>query len=232
MESARCDRLSTKTAYTASSSTLYALSYGYDSVGNVNSIQMSNDSNGPSVTYDYDRANKLIRTNDNHLGTTAYGYDNSNNLQSMGYTNGVTHTWGYDKRNRLTSLTVTGPNSPVTINSYGYTLNGAGVRTNVVEATSRKINWTYDNLMRLTGENITSLNIPDPTGQVNYAYDSVGNRLNLNGSLAAAMTVISSQNFNGAYDANDRLTVGHTYSDGGNIIGNTMEIESFNSNLT
>ncbi len=164
------------------------------------------------------RANKLIRTNDNHLGTTAYSYDNSNNLQTMGYTNGVTHTWGYDNRNRLTNLTVTGPNSPVTINSYGYTLNGAGARTNVVEATSRKINWTYDNLMRLTGENITSLNIPDPTGGVTYTYDSVGNRLNLNGNLAAATTVISSQNFNGAYDTNDRLTAGYTYSDGGNTL--------------
>ncbi len=228
----RRDRLSTKTAYTSSSSTLYALSYGYDSVGNVNSIQMSNDSNGPSVTYDYDRANKLIHVNDNHLGTTAYSYDNSNNLQTMGYTNGVTHTWGYDNRNRLTSLTVTGPNSPVTINSYGYTLNGAGARINVVEATSRKINWTYDNLMRLTGENITSLNIPDPTGQVNYAYDNVGNRLNLNGSFAAATTVISSQNFNGSYDTNDRLTAGYTYSDGGNTLtdpqGNTYTYDAEN----
>ena len=66
--------------------------------------------------------------------------------------------------------------------------------------------------------NITSSNAPDPTGQVSYNYDNVGNRLNLNGGLAAATTVIGSQNFNGSYDADDRLTAGYTYSDGGNTL--------------
>jgi YD repeat-containing protein len=80
------------------------LSYTYDAAGHVASIASSN-SNGASVSYDYDDLNRLSTVVDNRLGsTTSYTYDAANNLATVTYPNGVQTVFQYDTLSRVSGL--------------------------------------------------------------------------------------------------------------------------------
>ena len=196
------------------------LSYTYDPGGNLTSTQSSNF-NGVDVSYTYDSLNRLDTVEDNNFvppGVSTYGYDLVGNLKTVTYHNGVTHTWAYDNRNRLTGLLVTDSGS-LSIANYQYTLDQVGNRTQVVELSGRTVDYTYDNLYRLTNELIG--NDPSgPVGDVSYTYDAVGNRLD----RASTLLGINNQTF--TYDNNDRIS-GDIFDDNGNTVQSDGNIDEY-----
>jgi RHS repeat-associated protein len=177
--------------------TLY---YTYDANGNLLTLS-SATANGVSLTYQYDKLNRLTNVIDNRLtGTknTRYTFDAVGNLKSLSYPNGITNLWQYDGVNRLTNLTwkLNGAQR----GDFTYQLGPAGNRTNLVDnvnGTSRTFSWGYDNLYRLTNETVTG---GPPIGSLGYVYDDVGNRLNRTGSLGS---LTASTN---TFDVNDWIS--------------------------
>ncbi len=99
---------------------------------------------------------------------------------------------------------------PTTTQSYAYTLDLAGKRTQVSEADATVRAYTYDSIDRLTGETVT--------GSLSYAkafeYDPVGNRLTqtTTGAGAGAVTY--------RYDVRDQLTTENGTAYGYDLNGN------------
>jgi len=171
------------------------LTYAYDAVGDVKTIQSSN-AGGANLGYGYDPLNRLASVTDAN-GATGYGYDPAGNLQMVTYPNGVAHTYSYDTRNRLTGLAVAKGSAQLT--GYSYLLDAAGHRLSVTELSGRTVNYGYDNLYRLTSETIAA----DPNGingAVGYTYDSVGNRKQMTSTVPGLPAGLW------GYNANDELT--------------------------
>jgi RHS repeat-associated protein/uncharacterized repeat protein (TIGR01451 family) len=188
------------------------LTYTYDAAGNLASMASSN-ANGVSISYTYDKLNRLSTITDNRLpqgaGTTVYGYDPVSNLATVTLPNGVQSTFSYDGLNRLTSLQAASGTGQ-TIASFGYQLDAAGNQTSVNELGGRSVQWNYDGIYRLTGETVTG----DPIGKngtVAYGLDPVGNRL----STISSLFDISSGVF--SFNANDFLN-SENYDANGNVI--------------
>lgn len=194
--------------------TLYA-TYSYDNRDRLTLIQHAD---GQAVGYNYDQNSNRIEldvTSGGATNKTFYGYDPDNRLnsvinnsllgtglpitydyylndlrQDLKYPNGITTTYGYNALNRLNHIAQIKSN--VINQSYDYTLDNAGNRTQVQEndgTTLTNIYWCYDAAMRLIGEGrnmdctptlptLTPTNTPTPNvTKTNYKYDSVGNRL-------------------------------------------------------
>jgi RHS repeat-associated protein len=179
------------------------LSYTYDSVGNVASMNSSN-TNGISVAYTYDNLNRLASVVDNRLpagqNTTTYAYDPASNLATVTYPNGLSSTFTYDDLNRLKAL-----------NNYQYQLGPTGNRTSATEPSGRTVNWSYDGIYRLTNETI-SLDPHSNNGTVTYGLDPVGNRQTQTSSIPGIPTASFS------YDADDRILSTETYDNNGNTL--------------
>ncbi len=161
--------------------------------------------------------NRPVTVTDSHRGvnTTTYAYDSIGNLNNETLPNGASVTYSYDVLNRLNSMTAKVNSSQVA--GYAYTLGPAGNRTQVIEnhpisGAGRMVNYGYDDLYRLTNETVT--NDPTYNGVVSYVYDPVGNRNARNSSLSP----ITTQNFSGEYDANDRLGGTYSYDNDGNTL--------------
>ena len=194
------------------------LTYGYDNHSNLISVASSN-TNGTTVTYQYDPLNRPVTITDYHAsvrqtqtGTnliTTYSYDPIGNLAAVQKPNGEVMTYGYDILNRLTSMAVTvGGNA---IASYFYTLGAGGNRTSVNEVSGRAVSWNYDDLYRLTGEIISNDPVVANIGAISYQYDPVGNRTNRTSGIAAVPSQPSL-----SYDADDQLIGGgYTYDANG-----------------
>ena len=203
------DRMKTK-----NNTTYGNLTYGYDYHGNIASIASSNPG-GANMSYLYDALNRPTTVTDSHRGilTTTYSYDAIGNLSGINLPNGVAVTYAYDQLNRLNSMASLLTSNAATVASYTYTLGPTGNRLSVNEYSNRNVQWTYDDLYRLTGEVIQQ----DPAGNngsIGYTYDPVGNR----NIRSTSVTPITSQNFTGQYDPNDRLTAGYTYDNDGNTL--------------
>jgi len=139
----------------------------------------SSNSNGASVSYSYDELNRLSTVEDNRLSgnnTTTYAYDPASNLTTATYANGVQSVMTYDPLNRVTGL--------ATQNSgYLYQRGPTGNLTSATELNGRTLNWSYDGIYRLTNEATTS-DPTHENGSVAYSLDPVGNRLSDTSSLA------------------------------------------------
>ncbi|HEX6623913.1 MAG TPA: RHS repeat-associated core domain-containing protein [Pyrinomonadaceae bacterium] len=194
-----------------------ALTYTYDSAGNLLTTRSSN-ANGLSVDFAYDVLNRLASVTDNRTGATqtVYQYDSVGNLGSLTYGNGVVTTYAYDNLNRLTGVTSA---KGSTLAGYTYTLGAAGNRLSVTEHGGRQVSYTYDDLYRLTGETVAG----DPhsvNGAVGYTFDPVGNRKTQTSTLPGVATATYD------YDANDRL-VADTSDANGNTTGAAGNTYSF-----
>ena len=208
------DRMVSKRESIAGMSSPVTIAYDYDSHGNLK-IMSSSNTNGAAVSYVYDSLNRLVAAIDQHRGqnlTTLYSYDPIGNLSNVTLPNQAGVNYSYDGLNRLTSMGTTLMGN--TIASYGYQIGPGGNRTGVAEFGGRGVTWSYDDLYRLISETVTN----DPhtvNGGVTYGFDGVGNRQARTSTLAP----VTSQNFNGAYDQNDRLTAtGYTYDNDGNTL--------------
>ncbi|WPJ95460.1 hypothetical protein SH580_18740 [Coraliomargarita algicola] len=118
----------------------------YGAANNLKST-VSGSTGGLDLAYDYDRLNRLATVYDSGAAQPPqehrYTYDANGNLESLSYSNGVIHTWSYDSQNRLKDLTVRNA-AFTTLNSYAYTLQASGHRTEVVENTGRTVGYTLD----------------------------------------------------------------------------------------
>ncbi|MGJ5817560.1 RHS repeat-associated core domain-containing protein [Paludibaculum fermentans] len=183
---------------------------------------ISSNTNGVSVGYEYDAANRLQTVTDSRLtNSTSYTYDDAGNLQSFTYPNGVVHAFTYDAADRPTNLAVT--KGGVTQASYAQTFSDAGRKLTVNENGTRLVNYGYDNIYRLLSETIGMDSLV-------YALDPVGNRLNRASTIPRLSTAGSTNDNNDrlmsdAYDAN-----GNTLASGGNSYGYDFEdrLTSFN----
>jgi RHS repeat-associated protein/uncharacterized repeat protein (TIGR01451 family) len=196
---------------TAKAAPAGTLTYTYDAAGNLTSMASSHP-NGVSVSYTYDRLNRLSTVTDNRLpvgkGTSVYTYDAAGNLATMTLPNGVVSTFTYDNLDRLKSLQAAAGTNPA-IASFGYQLDPTGNRTAATELSGRSVQWNYDGIYRLTSEAVSQ----DPNaknGTASYGLDPVGNRL----STASNLFNISSGAF--TFDANDFLGT-EGYDSNGNV---------------
>src|SRR5947207_3055280 len=73
------------------------------------------------------------------------------------------------------NLTASRTRRPATPASYAYTLGPAGNRTQIAEASGRRVDYAYDDLFRLTGETVTPAG-GGAASATSYSYDAVGNR--------------------------------------------------------
>jgi YD repeat-containing protein len=197
------------------------LSYTYDAVGNLLTMQSSNPG-GASDTYTYDELNRLATVTD-ASGVTTYNYDAVGNLGGYVYPNGVATSYAYDGQNRLVQM---GSAKGGALASYSYSLGPAGNRLTVAELSGRTVGYGYDALYRLTSETVTA----DPNGHngtASYTYDAVGNRTMLSSTLPPAGGTSYS------YDADDRLA-SDSYDANGNTVlsGGVSDSYDFENHLT
>jgi RHS repeat-associated protein len=199
-----------------------ALTYGYDAHGDRTSITATLGTQSWTTTTAYDADGRPTRIEDPLARTFALTYDANGNRTSIAYPNSTTTTYAYDPLNRLTQLTTTqgaDASLPEAIQSYAYTLNAAGQRTQITEADGTVRNYAYDSIDRLTNETVT--------GPLTYAktftYDPVGNRQNQTTTGAGADTD------NYSYDTRDRLTsetnntTSYSYDPNGNVTSKSGE---------
>jgi RHS repeat-associated protein len=195
-----------------------SLAYGYDAHGDRTSLTAKIGSQTLATTTGYDAAGRPSRVQDPLARTTTVAYDAAGNRTAMAYPNATNTTYAYDPRNRLLhEATQTTGSSPVTIQSYAYTLDLAGRRTEVSEADGTLRGYGYDSIDRLTGETVSG----SLTYSKTFQYDAVGNRLTQTTTGAGAATV------NYAYDERDRLTTenatDYAYDTDGNVTSKSGE---------
>ncbi|MBS0522228.1 MAG: hypothetical protein JSS04_01230, partial [Proteobacteria bacterium] len=149
------------------------------------------DSEGWTITYDYDAADRITNKTYPDGTTETYGYTL---LDLVSYTDreGRQWTYAYDANRRLTS--VTDPAGKQT--QYGY--NQRGQITSLTDPQTNVTQWSYDVQGRLT-----SKQYPD-TSTVTYTYETTTSRLK---SVTDALSQVKTY----AYANDDRVT-GVTYT--------------------
>ena len=127
---------------------------------------------GPTVSYTYDAADRLLTTVrggatttltydfgsrktqmvDPDMGTWTYTYDAFGNLKTQTDARACVITLGYDALNRLTGKSYSGACSGTAVtNTYDVGTNGKGHRTGMGDG-SGSTSWTYDSRGRMTQE--------------------------------------------------------------------------------
>jgi RHS repeat-associated protein len=199
------------------------LTYTYDPAGNVATIRSSN-TNGTSVDYAWDDANRLMAVTDNRAGgVTTSAYTATGRPSTLLQPSGVGASYTYDTRDRVTSL-AWAQAANLAFGSWSYGFNDRGQHTSVTDVTGRHVAYGYDAVSRLTSETVTN----DPqgvsgNGELSYTLDPTGNRLTRTSTLAA----LGAQSF--TYDANDQLANagydanGNTISSDGHTYGYDFE---------
>ncbi|WP_237057157.1 DUF6531 domain-containing protein [Microbulbifer sediminum] len=138
-----------------------------------------------TVTFDYDRVNRLTTRVDGEGNTTTYSYDGVGNQLTVTDGNGNTTVNTYDMVNRL--VTVTNAEDETTV----YTYDDVGNRVSMVDGNGHITSYTYDGLNRV----VTETNAENET--TTYAYDAVGNRIGMTDALGRETVYV--------YDLNNRM---------------------------
>jgi RHS repeat-associated protein len=207
------------TANRTISSTAYAMSYAYDLMGNLTSMNYpSSSGTRRKVDYAYTTTGDLNKATDT-TGTafdyvTAAQYAPLGTLQQLDLGNSVRTTVGWNKRGFSTSLLTqkVGGSSYLQL-TYSHFNNGQiqQIVNNLVTNQTQDEKYTYDELRRL----LTAQRGPDTSVQRKYTYDidRYGNRW--------AQTVSAGSGYGGtnSFDsANNRATSsGFTYDNSGNV---------------
>ncbi|MBS3938335.1 MAG: RHS repeat protein, partial [Peptococcaceae bacterium] len=171
--------------------TAYAMTFGYDSVGNVTSILYPGDVT--PVTQVYDDLNRLSAVN----GFTGLSYDVAGRLTQMAYNNGITTNYTYNARGFLSNLTSS-------VLNLQYTYDAAGNITNI-----NNESYTYDGLNRLL-----TANQPNHAYSVTYQYDKVGNR-----GSQVENGVSTTYTYNAVNELASSTGTTYTYDARGNLTG-------------
>jgi RHS repeat-associated protein len=152
----------------------YPVSYGYDAVGNRNSMT---DSNQHQTQWLYNARNQ-VQTKTCADGTTYnFTYDGAGNLRTRQDALGHTATYSYNAYNLLASITY--PTDP----PVAFTYDQQGNRTSMSDG-SGTTTWTYDSLGRMSSETQSR-----SQRTLTYNYDNFGNRI----SMLVQPSTLSSQ---------------------------------------
>ncbi|OLE52048.1 MAG: hypothetical protein AUG51_19830, partial [Acidobacteria bacterium 13_1_20CM_3_53_8] len=179
----------------------YAVSYGYDTVGNRTRISLNSVT---YATYTYDTVNRLTNLADSSNQNFPHGYDEANRLTSRTAPNGVVTSYAYDGLDRLSSLTHTAGATTLISNQYQY--NDASNITNWANASGNHA-YNYDTVNRLT----SATNNGQP-GE-NYVYDSVGNR--------ASSHLSASYQYQPFNKLTNTASASYSYDANGNLLSKT-----------
>ena len=197
------------------------LTYAYDPRGLRTSVTAVIASQSYTTLTTYDADGRISAVQDPLGGSYSVAYDAAGNRTQLAYPNTTSTAYSYDVNNRLTNLatvqSVGESGAPVTVQSFAYTLDAEGKRTQLVENTGTVRQYGYDGIDRLTSETVT--------GSLAYAktftYDPVGNRESqvTTGSGAATTPY--------TYDTRDRMLTSdgstYTYDANGNALSKSGE---------
>jgi YD repeat-containing protein len=136
--------------------------YGYDSQGNVTSIDGPLAGAGDTTTNLYDALNRLTRMTDPNTGQINYGYTALDQVTTVQDPRTLTTSYGYDALNNLNSLT-----SPDT-GASSKTFDAAGNVLTATDARGKTGTYTYDALNRVTSVSYGTNN----ASNVTYIYDT------------------------------------------------------------
>ncbi len=187
-------RVSTEQRKNGSGVSQGIVAYTYDANGSVlQKVTTLADGSQVTSVSTYDALDRQATMND---GTRSYTYDLAGNVTHMqvvvsgsGYAVQTDST--YDGGNRVSSLyDKVGPSATI-LHSYGYTYDGNGNRSSIVEDGATTTNYSYDDLNQLTQVKVGS------TTTATYTYDANHNRTSL--VTAAGTTGYT-------YDDSDHLT--------------------------
>ncbi|MBL4661385.1 MAG: RHS repeat-associated core domain-containing protein, partial [Alcanivoracaceae bacterium] len=155
----------------------YVLQFAYDARGNRTQVIYPDDSR--TLSYQYDRNNRLSSINDNDK-RTQYKYDANNNLIETHRPNGTTEQREYDLFNRLTLMHTIGNKTSLYRATYEYNKNGhcTGTVQNWHGRKPLSIQYQYDDKNRLTHE---LWNDQTSKAGYTYRYDNMGNRVSEKG---------------------------------------------------
>ena len=153
-----------------------------------------NGSPKKTVSYAYDKLDRLSAVSEGTQVLASYDYDLNGNRSALTYSNGMRADYSYNLANLVTSLT--NKKGTQTLSSYAYTYNLDGNQKTKSDHTGRITSYLYDDMGRLKGE--------AETGAVDaitkaYTFDAASNR--------SAMTVSGAENYSVSYDydLNNRL---------------------------
>ncbi len=187
------DRLTKKTDPTG-----HSLEYGYDAVGNRESLTANIGDQSFTTSYTHDALNRIKNVTDPNGGVYTYQYNGNSQAEHLEYPNGVTTTWIYDSQSRLEDLITRDPVGQI-LQSYHYTMAKTGHRTQIDEFDGTVRTYRYDDLWRLTQDKVT--NAGGLVYQEDFQYDPVGNRLLSNLQESSGPPLIQGY----SYDSRDRL---------------------------
>jgi RHS repeat-associated protein len=131
---------------------------------------------GWSGSYGYDSMLRL-HTFSSPAGTFTYNYANATGRQisSLALPGGSTIAYGYDPAGLLTSTALKDSGNTV-LDSYGYTYDAVGWRTNVLRADGSRVGYGYDGIGQLTSATgFESGGTPRYNENFGYTYDPAGN---------------------------------------------------------
>jgi RHS repeat-associated protein len=123
--------------------------------------------------YTYDTLGRLDSVIAPNNGITRYFYTAVGSQDSLKRANGTSTRYTYDALNRLTEIRNWGRTG--LLSRFTYTLNPAGIRTQVTELGGARVDYGYDDLYRLTSESRNGAAANNYSYA--YTYDAVGNRL-------------------------------------------------------
>jgi YD repeat-containing protein len=153
------------------------VAYGYNTVGNRTIMTTTVGSDIRTVSYGYDLVNRLETVNTSGYNRNAkFFYDYAGKRTKFELPNNTEAQYGYDDLNRNNSVKyyVTGNSTPFA--SYVYEYIGEGWnKTKLTEGDGSVTNWYYDDMYRLKREQRTG-GSGSLSWDMQYSYDKVGNR--------------------------------------------------------
>lgn len=221
--------------------------YGYDSQGNVTSVDGALAGGSDTTTKTYDALNRLIRVTDPASGEVNYGYDGLNQLISVSDPRKLTTTYGYDGLSNLKQLA--SPDTGVTVNVY----DAVGNVVSSTDAKGQTTTYRYDALNRIAAViyaggithtfqydqgaygNGRLTQISDPDSTTDYAYDQKGRLTSETRTIPKSGGAQYTTRY--SYDAFGRLT-GITYPGGREVayaldnLGRTQQVTTAKAGVT
>ncbi|KPA11162.1 type IV secretion protein Rhs [Candidatus Magnetomorum sp. HK-1] len=187
--------------------------YDYDKVANVTKLTYPDNS---YLSYSYDVLNRIKTIqNDNDTVIAIYEYDKLNRRISAELANGTQVSYSYDNLNQLTNVTNFKKNSDEILSFFNYSYDKTGNRISMTSSSGAN-SYSYDkNYQLINVDYPDNYYFPD----IDYTYDILGNRIysNINENMILHSTNAINQYtmINGntyTYDAN-----GNMISDNSNL---------------